>query len=325
MLSDFIFVLNGVVPIFAVIVIGYLLRRKNFVTDEFVKVADKLVFKLLLPVYLFSNVSGMKKDDFHLGDITVALYAVVAVLVISFGTLAFSGFFIKESGTKGAFVQGVYRSNTAILGIPFAQNLFGDEGARITAILIAFIVPVYNIVAVTILSMCDPDKNKNGVNFSKKLKGVLKDIISNPLIIAIVCGLVVCFADIDLPTIADKTVMYLANGSTPLALIAIGANFSFGDMKGRAGLAAICAVLKTAVVPLLVVGAGIIIGFTNEQLGALFVIFGTPAAVSSYIMAKSMNNDYKLASQIIIFTTLMSAFTIAVGSFLLFSTGLVGR
>jgi predicted permease len=325
MLSDFIFVLNGVTPIFIVIIIGYFLKSIHFVTEDFVKVADKLVFKLLLPVYLFNNVSSMKKDDFSFGDIKVAGYAMLAVLVISFGTLLLSGFFIKDSGAKGAFTQGVYRSNTAILGIPFAANLFGDDGARITAILIAFVVPLYNVVAVTILSMCDPLKNENGTKLSKKICTVAKDVAKNPLIIAILLGLAVCFAEIDLPIIADKTVAYLANASTPLALIAIGANFSFGDMKGRALLAIIASVGKTIIVPILVVGGGILLGFENAQLGALFVIFGTPAAVSSYIMAKNMNNDYKLASQILIFTTLMSAFTVALGSFLLFSSGLVAR
>lgn len=325
MLSDFIFVLNGVTPIFIVIIIGYFLKSIHFVTEDFVKVADKLVFKLLLPVYLFNNVSSMKKDDFSFGDIKVAGYAMLAVLVISFGTLLLSGFFIKDSGAKGAFTQGVYRSNTAILGIPFAANLFGDDGARITAILIAFVVPLYNVVAVTILSMCDPLKNENGTKLSKKICTVAKDVAKNPLIIAILLGLAVCFAEIDLPIIADKTITYLANASTPLALIAIGANFSFGDMKGRALLAIIASVGKTIIVPILVVGGGILLGFENAQLGALFVIFGTPAAVSSYIMAKNMNNDYKLASQILIFTTLMSAFTVALGSFLLFSSGLVAR
>lgn len=325
MLSDFIFVINGVVPIFAIIIIGYLMKKRNFITDEFVRTADKLVFKLLLPVYLFVEVSSMEKDDFKFGDVAVALYAMAAVLVISFGTLAISGLFIKNSGTKGAFVQGVYRSNTAILGIPFAQNLFGDDGARIAAVLIAFVVPLYNAAAVVILGICGSDKKEQKNNILHRTAKVLKDIAKNPLIIAILLGLAVCFAEINLPSAVNKTIAYLANASTPIALIAIGANFSFGDVKGRAGLAVTAAFLKTVAVPLLVVGVGMLMGFENAQLGALFVIFGTPAAVSSYIMAKNMNNDYKLASQIIISTTLMSVFTITLGSFILFSSGAVAR
>lgn len=125
--------------------------------------------------------------------------------------------------------------------------------------------------------------------------------------------------------IADKTIAYLAGASTPLALIAIGANFSFSDMKGRAGLAVTASVLKTVCVPACVIFAANLCGFNGAHLGALFIVFGTPAAVSSYIMAKNMNNDYKLASQIIVFTTLLSALTVSAGSFLLFQSGLVLR
>ncbi len=325
MLNDLIFVFNGVVPIFIVIIIGYLMKTRGFITEEFVKVADKLVFKLFLPVYLFVKVTDMNKDDFQKEDIKVVAYALIAVLAISFGLLFVSGFFIRDSAKMGAFVQGVYRSNTAILGIPFAENLFGVQGARVTAILIAFVVPLFNVIAVIILSMCDPDKNKSDKKIKDKIIGVLKDIVKNPLIIAIVLGLIVCFAEIKLPQLADKTIGYLAGASTPLALIAIGANFSFSDIKGRAGLAITAAVMKTALVPLVVIGIGVLLGFKGEHLGALFVIFGTPSAVSSYIMAKNMNNDYRLASQIIIATTLLSAFTIALGSFIMFTSGLVIR
>ena len=325
MLSDLIFVLNGVVPIFIVVIIGFCLKKRNFLTDEFVRVADKLVFKLLLPCFLFVKVTNMNRDDFRSEDVKVVLFALAAVLVISFGTLAVSGFFIKDSAKKGAFVQGVYRSNTAILGVPFAENLFGASGARVTAILLAFVVPLYNVIAVIILSMCDPKVNGKGQSLGKKLGSVARDIAKNPLILSILLGLLVCFSGFTLPPVADKTVNYFAGASTPLALLAIGANFRFSDMKGRAGLAVTAAVLKNVFVPASVIVIAAMLGFEGPHLGALFVVFGTPAAVSSYIMAKNMNNDYQLAGQIIIVTTLMSAFTVALGSFLLFTGGFVAR
>ena len=156
MLSDLIFVLNGVVPIFIVVFIGYFLKRKGFLTDEFVRVADKLVFKLLLPCFLFTKVADMDKDSFYAQDVTVVLFALAAVLAVSFGTLLICTPLIRDSAKRGAFVQGVYRSNTAILGVPFAENLFGADGARVAAILLAFVVPLYNVIAVIILSVCVP-------------------------------------------------------------------------------------------------------------------------------------------------------------------------
>lgn len=321
MVSQFVFVLNGIVPIFLVIAIGFILKSKKFLTGEFVKVCDKLVFKLLLPCYLFNKVAYMEKDKFTGKDITVVLYALGMVLVLSFGMLAVSSLFIKDSAKKGAFVQGVYRSNTAILGVPFAENLFGDEGARITAVLLAFVVPLYNVIAVIILSMCDPTKSSGKTPVFKKAASVGKDIAKNPLIISILLGLLVCFSGVELPQIFDKTVAYLSGASTPLALLAIGANFSFKTLSGRVKLAVAAAFLKTAVFPLIAVSIAALAGFSGAYLGSLFVVFGTPSAVSSYIMAKNMNNDYHLASQIIITTTVASAFTIALGSFILLSLG----
>ncbi len=324
MLSDLVFVLNGVVPIFIVVSIGWFLKQKTFLTDDFVRVADKLVFKLLLPCFLFTKVADMDTDSFQSTDVAVVLFALAAVLIVSFGLLAVCTPLIKDSAKRGSFVQGVYRSNTAILGVPFAENLFGAEGARVAAILLAFVVPLYNVIAVIILSICDPKKSKDeGV--SKKVKAVAKDIVKNPLIIAIALGLAVSFSGVTLPNIAAKTIGYFAGASTPLALLAIGANFDFSDLKGRAGLAAAASALKTVCVPVCVISAAYFAGFRGAHLGALFVVFGTPAAVSSYIMAKNMNNDAKLAGQIIVLSTLFSAFTVALGGFLLFSSGLVLR
>ena len=182
MLSDLIFVLNGVVPIFIVVFIGYFLKRKGFLTDEFVRVADKLVFKLLLPCFLFTKVADMDKDSFYAQDVTVVLFALAAVLAVSFGTLLICTPLIRDSAKRGAFVQGVYRSNTAILGVPFAENLFGVDGARVAAILLAFVVPLYNVIAVIILSVCDPKKNE-GQSVGQKAKAVARDIVKNPLIL----------------------------------------------------------------------------------------------------------------------------------------------
>jgi predicted permease len=210
----------------------------------------------------------------------------------------------------------------AILGVPFAINLFGDEGGHIAAMVLAIVVPVYNILAVTVLSIFDPSSSRKSL--LGKIFKVLFGIIKNPLIISIALGGIVCAFDITLPAFADKTINYFANASTPLALIAIGASFRFSDLKGRAGLAVCGAILKTIAVPLVMLYiANTFFGFTGARLGIVLEVFGTPTAVSSYIMAKNMNSDHKLANQIVLLTTLMSAFTIFAGSFILRRLGLI--
>ena len=171
MFSDLVFVLNGVVPIFIVVFIGWFLKQKDFLTDDFVRVADKLVFKLLLPCFLFTKVADMDTDSFQSTDAAVVLFALAAVLVVSFGLLAVCTPLIRDSAKRGSFVQGVYRSNTAILGVPFAENLFGAEGARVAAILLAFVVPLYNVIAVIILSICDPQRRKHREKGESRCQG----------------------------------------------------------------------------------------------------------------------------------------------------------
>lgn len=121
MLSDLIFVLNGVVPIFIVVFIGYFLKRKGFLTDEFVRVADKLVFKLLLPCFLFTKVADMDKDSFYAQDVTVVLFALAAVLAVSFGTLLICTPLIRDSAKARRFCPG---------RVPFEHGDFGRSVCR---------------------------------------------------------------------------------------------------------------------------------------------------------------------------------------------------
>ena len=327
MLSDLLFVLNGVVPIFAVMAVGCLLRRKDFLTEGFTAVADKLVFRLLLPAFLYTKVAAIDRSQFGAGDVKLVGFALTAVLVITFGTFAVSSVFIKEKATRGAFVQAVYRSNTAILGVPFAENLFGTEGAKAAAVLLAFIVPLYNVLAVIILTLCDPTREKGQGKgaLCKQITSVLKGIVTNPLIIAIALALCMTFADLTLPAILDKTVGCFAGASTPIALLALGAGFRFGDLRGRVVLTAVATALKLVVFPYAAVVFAALLGFSGPSLGALFIIFGTPCAVSSYIMAKNMHSDYVLAGQVAVMTMLFSAFTVTLGSFLLYTLGFVAR
>lgn len=322
MQADFLYALNAVLPVFVVAVLAYILRNAGLITDAFTQGADKLVFKLLLPSLLFTQIAGMDIGHIQQDDYRLVLFCLFAVLALFLTLCVFVPLFTRDNGKRGAFIQGVYRSNMAILGVPFAINLFGDEGGRIAAMVLAIVVPVYNILAVTVLSIFDPSSSKKSL-FGKIFK-VLFGIIKNPLIISIALGGIVCAFDITLPAFADKTINYFANASTPLALIAIGASFRFSDLKGRAGFAVCGAFLKTIAIPFVMLYiANTFFGFTGARLGIVLVVFGTPTAVSSYIMAKNMNSDHKLANQIVLLTTLMSAFTIFAGSFILRRLGLI--
>jgi len=312
MFENFIFSLNAVLPIFTVALTGYLLKNKGFLTDGFVTAADKLVFKLLLPCMLFTKVAYIDAKSVTGKDFQLLAYCLIMAALLCILLCILVPVFVKDKAKCGAFIQGVFRSNVAFLGIPFSISLFGDEGGALTAIVLAAIVPLYNVMAVTVLCVFNPDK-KGSVSIGKRILGILKGIITNPLIDAILIALpfgIFGLGD-SIPAAIAKTIDYFSSASTPLAILLVGASFSFDALRGRAGLAITASVLKTAVSPAVFMALSyVLLGFTGVHLGVVMIVFGTPTAISSYIMAKNMNSDGPLANQIVLLTTFLCMFTI---------------
>lgn len=326
MFADFLYAFSAVMPIFIVAFVGYALKNKNFLTDEFVKVADKLVFNVMLPCLLFTNVAFIDLSTITKNDLLVALFCIAVAPVLT-GILCLTvPVFVKDKAKTGAFIQGVFRSNVAFLGIPFAQQLFGDAGAQLLAIVLAGMVPIYNVLAVMVLCIFDPEKDSDGQKLSERIKNVLVGVYKNPLIRAIVIALPFGIFGVGdkIPDFIIGGVEYFAKASTTLALITIGASFRISELKGRINLALYATILKTVVVPsVFMVFTYFVLGFKGVQLGTIMIVFGTPTAISSYIMAKNMHSDASLANQIVLLSTLVSMFTIFLFSFLLRSVGLI--
>ena len=319
MLESFLYSLNIVAPIFIIVLIGVFMKKKNFIDAKFVSICDKLVFKLALPALLFIDIATADAGD--LLDPKLIFYCVFAVAATFLLACLIVPVFIKDNAKRGAFIQGVYRSNAAILGITLATNMFGEVGAATISMVLPFVVVLYNVFAVILLSVYAPADVK--LKPAALMKRIGKTIVTNPLIIAIALALVWKATGFTLPVLAERTLGYLANMSMPLALISLGANFTVESLHGRVGLAILSSACKTIVVPALAVLCGIAFGFSGVALGVIFIIFGGPAAVSSYIMAKEMKSDYELASQILLISTLMSLFTLFAGIFILKQTGLI--
>lgn len=326
MLADFLYAFNAVSPIFVVAFVGYVLKNKGFLTDEFVKVADRLVFKVMLPCLLFTNVAYIDISSVSGNDLKLMLFCVVAAIVLTVILCITVPAFVKDKAKTGAFIQGVFRSNVAFLGIPFAINLFGQEGGRIASMVLAVVVPVYNVLAVSVLCIFNPDKENDNVTIVTRIKNIVLGIVKNPLIISIVVALPFALFGISdyIPEFVDGSIQYFSKASTTLALITIGASFSVKELRGRIGLAAVATLIKTVLLPLVFMTfTHKVLGFNSVHLGIILIVFGTPTAISSYIMAKNMNSDSSLANQIVLLSTLCSMFTIFLFSFVMRIMGLV--
>ncbi len=326
MFDSFIYAFNAVVPIFVVTAIGYLLKNKGFLNDAFVAVSDKLVFKVLLPCLLFTNVASIEADSISGNDLALVLFVALSAPVLTIILCLTVPLFLKDKAKGGAFIQGVFRSNMALLGIPFAENLFGTRGVALASMVMAGCVPIFNVLAVIVLCLFNPDKSQSSKTIRQRIKEIVVGIVKNPLIIAIVVALPFGLLGWNkyMPEFATKSIEYFAKASTTLALIAMGANFKFCEFKGRVALAGVATALKTVIVPLVcLLLTHFAFGFTGVHLGIVLIAFGTPTAVSSYIMAKNMNSDASLANQIVLMTTFACMFTIFLFSFTMKSMGLI--
>ncbi|MBE6614450.1 MAG: AEC family transporter [Ruminococcaceae bacterium] len=313
MLSNLTYSINAVVPIFILVILGYLLKQFRFITEEFCEVSERVVFKIALPVMLFLEVAKSSLDV--IGDMRLIWFCLITVTASFTVGAVLALLCIKDPARRGAFVQGACRSNFAILGVPLAENMFGTVGTQMIAIVMPFVILMFNSYSVIILSVFSSDA-EHRLN-KKSIVGILKNIVTNPLIIGVVLGLPFMLLDWEMPVIMHKSLTYLNNLCTPLALMSLGANFKPANMKGRVGYAVAASLCKTVILPGIMVTLAVLLGFRDAALGVVLILFGAPTAVSSYIMAKKMKNDGELAAQILLLTTLLCIFTIFAGIFIL--------
>ncbi len=319
MLESLLFSLNSVAPIFVLTVVGAVLGRMKLLNEGFLAAADKLVFKLCLPCLLFVDLA--MADIGNKFDPKLLVFCIVAVILSFLLPTLIVPLFLKDNAKRGAFIQGAYRANTAIIGITLAENMFGADGRSTMAFVLPFIVALFNSLAVVILSIYAPAD----VKLTKKQLAlrISQTVVTNPLIIAIVLGLLWKLTGLSLPLLAERSLDYLAGMATPLALISLGATFKLESFKGRFALTLGSASIKTIFLPFAACLFGILLGFRGVALGVIMIQFGSPASVSSYIMAKQMKSDHELAGQILLISTLMSVFTLFVGTFVLRNAGLI--
>ncbi|HBN86363.1 MAG TPA: AEC family transporter, partial [Clostridiales bacterium] len=246
-----------------------------------------------------------------------ALIAFVSVTAHFLLLTIFTKTAIKDSLSRGAFIQGCFRSNYALIGVPLAINLFGQEGAVKSSIILAVVLPLFIVYSVIILSI------NNGTGEKSKVSEILLKIVKNPYIIAVFLGLLFSFSSLRVPNFLGKTMDYMANIATPLALLTIGAFLNTASMKSNFKLALSASLIKTVLVPLVSLPVSILAGLRNADLGVLFILYTSPAAVSSFIMAKGMKSDASLAANIIVISTAISCFTVFIGVLILKNLGFI--
>lgn len=315
-MENFIFSLNVTMPIFLVILLGYILRRFDFLTEAFVRVANRYVFVVALPVMLFLDIAA--SDVRQKMDFKFFLFCLTVTIIMFLLVWVIAALMLKDKSMVGAFAQAGARGSAAVLGVAFVQNICGEMG--MTPLMIVAAVPFFNILSVIILVFNADGSDKKDY---ARVKSSCINIVKNPIIIGILLGLLVSLLDVDLPVIPARTLGYISQTATPVALLAIGAGFDAKQALERLKPALGAAFIKLVGLPVLFLPIAYKLGFASSEMVAILIMLASPTTVSCYIMAKNMGNDAVLTSNVIVLTTLFSSVTLTVWIYILKSLGCI--
>lgn len=287
-------------PLLVMLALGWLIRRIGWLTAETTGAMNKLIFRLFLPVLLFNNIRTL--DISSAPGLGFSAYIFLGVMGIFLIAQVLVPRFVKDPRKQGVMVQGIFRTNFAILGIPLMEAMFGTEGTAAVTLALPLVTILNNILAV--VALASPAGKK------ADFKEIVKDIVTNPLIIACVLGGVCLLTGLQLPAFADKVCSQLAGITSPLSLIVLGASLRWKGVKDNRRLLTWTVLLKQAIIPAVMLSLAVLLGFRHEELGVFLILFAAPCAVSSYPMAEAMGGDGPLAASQVVLTTIFSIGTL---------------
>lgn len=302
MLINFLTSLEVTLPIFTVILLGWILRKSNVLGEQFVMQANELIFRVAMPAKLFMDVST--SDLRATMNAKFVILALVTTLIGLLMAWIIGSKLMKTPEEQGAFIHGAFRSNFAYVGLTLLQNLIGDQVLALGAVIMATVVPIYNVAGVVIMTIKKPNPEK--LNVPK----LLLDIIKTPMIAAILIAIPFSLFEIKLPFIAAKPLSYLSTMAASLALLCVGAGIQSGSVRKNLRKILPACGIKLVLEPLLMVPAAIWLGLSGPEVLVLMVLSGTPSAVNSYIVTQRMGGDGDLASGIVVMSTALSIVTL---------------
>lgn len=299
-MNSFFVAFNAVMPMTFLAVSGYLLKKNGYFSKDTINALNKICFDVFLPVLTFNNIS---KSDIHtVFDIKLILYAVFCIVTTIFICILSIPFIEKDKGKQGSLIQGIYRSNFVILGLPLAAHLGGDVAQEITSMLLMIIIPMYNFFAVIILSVY----GGNSVDKKKLVVNILK----NNMIIGSIIGIIVSLLGIRFSSPIQKTIDNFSVLGGILPMVVLGASLDLSRVTTNKPKLIAGVVSKLIIVPLVFLSLATFIGYRNEKIISLIAMLTSPTAVSSAVMAGQMGCNYELSTQLVVFSTVFSCITV---------------
>jgi len=295
--------INVVFPLFFMMVAGYVMKIKNWVDDHSINIMNKLIFRVFMSILLFLNIYKMDIKEALDKD---NLFLIVLLYIVIIAVFAFSIFilpkFIKDKKKCSVMIQGLVRGNSILFAIPIVASIYGDDHIGVVSLLSAYLIPLFNILGVTVLEMY-----RGGKVDTKK---ILLGIAQNPTIIASTLAFLFIIVGVKIPGLILSPLESMSKVTTPLAFIVLGGTFDFKMLCNNAKYLAVVGLGKLIVIPAVVFYIAYSLGIGNENMVALLGVMTSPVAIASFTMAKEMEADGELAGQIVITTSIASIATI---------------
>lgn len=314
-MDNLLFCLNATIPIFLLMILGLFFKKTGMFDDAFVNRMNAFVFKAALPVLLFEELSGA--DFIQVWDGRFVVFCFLATAVSIAASVAAARMW-KDRSVRGEFAQAAYRSSAALLGIGFIQNIYGNAG--MAPLMIIGTVPLYNVMAVIILAFMKPEREKISGALIRKTAA---EILTNPIILGILAGMVWSALALPQPVIMQKTLKYVANLATPLGLMAMGAAFDWRAALKKWKPAVVCSGMKLVLFCAVFLPIAVRLGFRESRLVAVLVMLGSPTTVSCFVMAKNMGHEGTVSTSTVMVTTFLSAFTLTGWLYVIRTLGLI--
>ncbi len=309
-MTNTLFIINTVSPIFLIVVVGWTLRKIGVIKEKFIKQSIKFVFNVTLPILIFLKLATADFSTIFDSRIIILVYGCMIIIFIIGWVLA--KIFIKKGTGRGVFIQGGFWPNNVIIGLALIMNVFGEDAVSKMVMILVFLIPLDYMMSVVALTISDRHGERGKVLFE-----MVKTIALNPVIIAAIIAIIFSAVRVPIPNMLIDTGNYLAAITLPLALISVGGTMKIKHLQNTSFITLGALIMKLLVSPLIATLIGILIGYTGTDLGIIFIIFACPTAIVSYVLADAMTPHGELAGNIVITTTLISSITIPIGLMIL--------
>ena len=306
--------LNAVIPFLCYISFGYIVRMKKIVSESFLQQLNQMVFRLFYPCMTFYNI--YKADAESLPRPVLLIFVGASILILEAILILVVPRFVLENPKRGVVIQGIFRSNFVLFGLPLTISVFGDSAASVAAMVVTVVVTIYNTTSVVILEMF----NTNG---KINVKNIAFNVIKNPLLQGAVIGLVFFLLGIHVPESIVTPIAAFSDATSPLALFVLGGTLHFNEISHNLKYLVPTLSFKLLILPAVMMAIGYAFGLRELELFLLVAVYGTPVAAASYPMAQNMGGDGELAGQLVVISTVVSVVTLFFWIFLLRFVGLV--